>query len=386
MNTLVFKKVAYVGAVAVILFSCRDKEELGGTDISSLQKVEFADQAPQVVSSKKTGETKFNPATNSVELEYLNEVQKTHTLSPLSFIDNENNTDVIYPGSILKGSSFIQGSYDPLVLSAPYNNVMVSVSLRGSNNLWKSQAKPILREISLTRSGLVEKYKYEIDHAFVPEYISYSAHQVNTLESFNKTLNIHANANVLGGLFSAKFNYNDSYTSSKSSKYVLVKLSQTFYNTSIDPKHYKDWFSREVDAKEFGTHEPVYVSSVDYGRAAYLLIEANMSEEEVKKMVSGAVDFSFKAIGGSVGASHENNMKRLFSESKIRVAIVGGPVQLAGQVNSYESFLEFISTPNINTLISSASPITYKVRRLKDNTEVEVKSIIKEKALEYKKD
>lgn len=386
MKTTTFRKIAYTGAIAVSLLSCnRDNGTSSGADISSLQKVEFADQAPQVVSSKKTGETRFNPATNSVELEYLNEVQKTHTLSPLSFIDG-SNTDVIYPGSILKGSSFIQGSYDPLVLSAPYNNVMVSVSLRGSNNLWKSQAKPILREISLTRSGLVEKYKYEIDHAFVPEYINYSAHQVNTLESFNKTLNIHANANVLGGLFSAKFNYNDSYTSSKSSKYVLVKLSQTFYNTSIDPKHYKDWFSREVDTKEFGTHEPVYVSSVDYGRAAYLLIEANMSDEEVKKMVSGSVDFSLKAIGGSVGASYERNMKRLFSESKIRVVIVGGPARLAGQVNSYESFLEFIRTPDINTLISSASPITYKVRRLKDNTEVEVKSIIKEKALEYKKD
>lgn len=206
------------------------------------------------------------------------------------------------------------------------------------------------------------------------------------MESFNKTLNIHANANVLGGLFSAKFNYNDSFTSSKSSKYVLVKLNQTFYNTSIDPKHYKDWFSREVDTKEFGTHEPVYVSSVDYGRAAYLLIETNMSDEEVKKMVSGSVDFSFKAIGGSVGASYERNMKRLFSESKIRVVIVGGPARLAGQVNSYESFLEFIRTPDIDALVSSAAPIAYKVRRLKDNTEVEVKSIIKEKALEYKKD
>lgn len=385
MNTLVFKKVAYVGAVAVILFSCRDKEELGGTDISSLQKVEFADQAPQVVSSKKTGETKFNPATNSVELEYLNEVQKTHTLSPLSFIDG-SNTDVIYPGSILRGSSFMQGSYDPLVLSAPYNDVTVSVSLRGKNYPIKDISKPVLSEIRNTTNGLVARYKSEIDYSFVPAYVSYFAHQVNTSESFNKTLNIHANANVLGGLFSAKFNYNDSFTSSKSSKYVLVKLNQTFYNTSIDPKHYKDWFSREVDTKEFGTHEPVYVSSVDYGRAAYLLIETNMSDEEVKKMVSGSVDFSLKAIGGSVGASYERNMKRLFSESKIRVVIVGGPARLAGQVNSYESFLEFIRTPDIDALVSSAAPIAYKVRRLKDNTEVEVKSIIKEKALEYKKD
>lgn len=386
MKTTTFRKIAYIGIVAVSLFSCREKEELvGGTDIASLQKVEFADQAPQMISSKKTGETRFNPATNSIELEYLNEVERTHTLSPLSFIDG-GNTDVIYPGSILRGSSFMQGSYDPLVLSAPYNDVMVSVNLRGKNYPVKDLSKPVLSEIRNTTNGLVAKYKSDIDYSFVPAYVSYFAHQVNTSESFNKALNIHANANVLAGLFSAKFNYRDSYSSTKSSKYVLVKLNQVFYNTSIDPKHYKEWFSKEVDAKEFGTHEPVYVSSVDYGRAAYLLVETNMSEEEVKKMISGSVDFSFKAIGGSVGASYERNMKRLFSESKIRVVIVGGPARLAGQVDSYESFLEFIKTPNIDALISSAAPISYKVRRLKDNTEVEVKSIIKEKVIEYKKD
>lgn len=388
MKTTTIRKFAYVGAVAVSLLSCnRDNNEDNSakTDISSLSKVEFADQAPKLVSSKKTGETRYNPATNSLDFEYLNEVEKTHILSPLSFIDG-NNTDVIYPGSILRGNTFMEGTYDPLVLSTPYNDVTVSVSLRGANYPVKDISKPVLSEIRKTTNGLVAKNKSDIDYSFVPAYVNYFAHEVNTSESFNKALNVHAKASILGGILSAKFNYTDSYKSSKSSKYVMVKLNQTFYNASIDPKHYTEWFNGNVPIKDFGSHEPVYVSSVDYGRAAYLLIETNQSAEEVKKMVSGAVDFSFKVISGSVGASYERSMQKLFSDSKIRVVIVGGPARLAGQVNSYESFLEFIRTPNIDALISSAAPISYKVRRLKDNTEVEVKSILTEKVLEYKKD
>lgn len=387
MNTTTIRRFAYVGAVAVSLLSCnRDNNEDNSakTDLNSLTKVEFADQAPKLVSSKKTGETRYNPANNTTEFEYLNEVEKTQTLSPLSFIDG-NGTDVIYPGSILRGSSFIEGTYDPLVLSTPYNDVTLSVSLRGANYPVKDISKPVLSEIRKTTNGLVAKNKSDIDYSFVPAYVNYFAHEVNTSESFNKSLNIHAKADFKG-LISAKFNYDDNYKSSKSTKYVLVRLNQTFYNASIDPKHYTEWFNGNVPTKDFGSHEPVYVSSVDYGRAAYLLIETNQSAEEVKKMVSGSVDFSFKVFSASAGASYEREMKKLFSESKIRVVIVGGPARLAGQVNSYESFLEFIRTPNIDALISSAAPISYKVRRLKDNTEVEVKSIITEKVLEYKKD
>lgn len=387
MNTTTIRRFAYVGAVALSLLSCnRDNNEDNSakTDISSLSKVEFADQAPKLVSSKKTGETRYNPANNTTEFEYLNEVETSHSLSELSLLDRNN--DAIYPGSILRGNTFMEGSHDPLVLSTPYNDVTLSMSLRGANYPVQRLSKPTLSSIRSATNILLSENKSEIDYSFVPANIDYFAHEVNTLESFNKTLNIHAKAKVLGGLISAKFNYKDSYSSSKSSKYVLVKLNEKFYNASIDPKHYTEWFNGNVDVKDFGSHEPVYVSSVDYGRVAYLLIETDMSAEEAKRMVEGAVKFSFTSFNASAGASYERSMRKLFSESKIRVVLVGGPAKLGGQVNSYESLLEFIRTPNIDALISSAAPISYKVRRLKDNTEVEVKSIITEKVLDYKKD
>lgn len=385
MKRKAFIHLILAGAIISGVTSCREGgEDLGSQgNINSLQAVSFSDQASKVISSEKTGYTRYNPANSTTEYEYLNVVEKTHTLSPLSFVDARNN-DVIYPGSILIGESFMKGSYDPLVTKTPYKDVMVSVSLRGANFPVKASSKPILSEIRNTTNGLVAKYKSEIDYSFVPAYVSYQANSVNTTSSFNKSFNLHANANVLKGLVSAKFSYEDSFKSSSSQKYVMIKLQQVFYNASIDPKHFDDWFDGTVNTKDFGSYEPVYVSSVDYGRTAYLLIETNESEEETKKMISGGVNFAFNAVSGSVEASYNRTLKKMFQESKIRALIVGGPARLGGQISDYNSFIEFIKTPSIDDLVSSAAPVSYKIRRLKDNTEVEVKEVLSEKELQYK--
>lgn len=386
MATLNLSKYAYTGFIALSLLSCRnddDNNKAKEPNINELQTVEFKEEAPTVLSSKRTGETKFNPTKNKTEYEYLSVEQRTHTLPSLSFVDARNN-DVIFPGSILRGESFMKGAYDPLVLKAEPNDVMVSVSLRGKNYPVKESSKPVLSEIRNTTNGLVAKYKSEIDYSFVPAYVNYQSDEVTTESSFNKSFNIHANVNVLKELVSTKFNYTDAYTSSKSQKYVMVKLDQIFYNASIDPKHYSDWFKGEVNTKDYGTYEPVYVSSVDYGRVAYLLIETDKSAEEIKKIVSGGVNVAFGTVSGGVETSYNRELKNMFSQSKIRVLIVGGPARLGGQVDSYDKFLQFIKTPSIDDLISSAAPVAYKVRRLKDNTEVEVRTLITEKVLSYK--
>lgn len=375
-----------VGVLALSLSSCRKEDasaERSTKSVEQLKPVVFSTQEPKILSSEKTGYTRYNPVTSSTQYEYLTTVQKQHTLEPLSFV-SDKNIDIIYPGSILRGESFMNGSYDPVVPKGGFNDVMVSITLRGKDHLVKSASKPILSEVRNTTNTLLAKYKSEIDYSFVPAYVSYQANHVTTTTSFNKSFNLHANASVLGGIVSTKFNYEDHYKSSSSQKYVMVKLHQNFYSVSIDPKHYTEWFQGTVDSRDFGAYEPVYVSNVNYGRAAYLLIETQQSAEETKKMISGGVNFAFNVVRGGVEASQNRELRRLFSENKIKVLIVGGPARLAGQVDNYDKFVEFIKTPDIETLISSAAPISYKIRRLRDNTEVEVKDMITEKELQYK--
>ncbi len=132
---------------------------------------------------------------------------------------------------------------------------------------------------------------------------------------------------------------------------------------------------------ECGTHEPVYVSSVDYGRLAFIDIENNKSSEYNSLMIQASVKVALSVVSGSADVNYSNEFKALITNSKVKFIVVGGPSQLAQQISDYASFVTFIQSPSTADLVSSSVPISYKVRRLKDNTQVLVKDIF---ASQYK--
>ena len=55
--------------------------------------------------------------------------------------------------------------------------------------------------------------------------------------------------------------------------------------------------------------------------------------------------------------------------------IAGGPLSQSKMVTDLESFKDFLTMPSAADLVNSATPIGYKVRTLKDNREVEVRTM-----------
>ncbi|MCL5246764.1 thiol-activated cytolysin family protein, partial [Cellulophaga sp. 20_2_10] len=328
---------------------------------------------------------RLSPETNTTEYEYLTLVERQSTLEPLSIV-SANKSDIIYPGSILRGSSFMDAAYDPIVLKNEFNKVQLSLTLRGKNLPVSSSTSPALSNVRITLNGLLENSQALIDYTAVPSFYSYESNSVTTQESFNKTLDIHVKADVLGGLVSSSFNFSQSSGTLSSKKYVVVEVRQWFYNASIDPKNYTQWIEGDMDTEDLGSHEPLYVSSVDYGRVAYLLIETDKDEAYNSTMVKASVKVALAAVDASTDVNYSEEFKSLFEDNKVKVLIAGGPAQLGGRVTDYDSFARFLETPSTGDLVSSAAPISYKVRRLLDNTEVEVKQMYTEQILEYKID
>lgn len=380
------KKTTFLAAACVVFFTACSSDDSNnsssGTELKNLQPVEFATKEDKILSSKKTGTQEYNPTTGNNEFVYLTTVEKQTTLSPLSII-NESNLDVIYPGSILRGSSFLNATYDPLVLKNEFKPVTVSMSLRGDLSL-SADALPKPSDIRNTINGLVTKNKDFIDYESIPTYYEYQSDQVTTEDSFKKSLDSHLNVNVLGGLVKANFGYNQNNSSTNSKSYVMVKVRQRLYSMTIDPKYYGDWIDGDITVNDFGTHEPVYVSNVDYGRVAYLLIETTKNETNSSIMVKASVDVALKVVSAGIGVTYSEEFKNLFAQNKVKVMIVGGPLSLGGKVNDYESFVKFLQTPSSNSLVASSAPISYKIRRLKDNTEVEVKDMYTSQIKELK--
>ena len=372
-----------LGVLTLILGSCTDKEDSNNTDLSSLQAVDYPTKADKTISSAKTGKTQVNATTGVTEYEYLTTVEKQEALSPLSLV-SISNSDVIYPGSILRGSSFLNGTYDPLVLSNTFNPVVLSGTLQGAKTSFTADVPPVLSSMRNAINQLKSDNKSLVDYTAVPAVFEYESTQIFNQKSFTKALDVHADVNVLGGLVSAKFGYTASSGSSSSTTHTVVKMRQWFYNFAIDPKFYKNWVNGDLLSADCGTHEPLYVSSVDYGRVAFIDVENNKSEEYNKLMIEASVKIALKAVSGGVSATYSEEFKSLMTSGKIKFIVVGGPALLAQQISSYEDFVTFIKSPTTTELVSSSVPISYKVRRLKDNTQVEVKDIFASQYKEFK--
>lgn len=371
--------------LSLFFISCDKNDDSTNSNLDVLKEVYFQAEPDNVISSEKTGNTRFDASTNTTNYEYLTLVEKQATLEPLSIV-SANKSDIIYPGSILRGSSFMDAAYDPIVLKNEFNKVVLSLTLRGKDLPVSSSTTPSLSNVRTSLNGLLENSQALINYNAVPSFYSYESNSVTTQESFNKTLDIHVKADVLGGLVSSSFNFNQSSGTVSSKKYVVVEVRQWFYNASIDPKNYTQWIEGDMDAEDLGSHEPLYVSSVDYGRVAYLLIETDKDEAYNSTMVKASVKVALAVVDASTDVAYSEEFKSLFENNKVKVLIAGGPVELGGRVTDYDSFVLFLETPSIADLVGSAAPISYKVRRLLDNTEVEVRQMYTEQILEYKKD
>jgi thiol-activated cytolysin len=363
-------RLSVLALVSIALINCSKKDDTTTTDsTSNLTKVAFKSEPTTNLSTAKTGATKVNPVTGKSEVEYLIKVEESKGINPTLIFDAQQSNDIIYPGSILRGSSFMKGNYDPLVLSTPFNNVTLSVNLKGTDFPGSVSTLPTLSATRAKLNSFLFNNVAVYDPKAVPADYVYQSDSIYSSNTFNKSLSAHASVDVLSGLVSASFSYSSSTTSTNSKKYVMVKVRQSFYNASIDPKFQANWINGEIKGSECGTHEPLYVSSVDYGRIAYLLVETDLSTSEVSKMVNAAVGVKFLKWGASADIAYSENFKKLWGSNSIKIKVLGGPATI---VTTFDGFMNFLTAPSTTDLVNTSVPISYKVRRLLDNTQVDV--------------
>jgi len=266
--------------------------------------------------------------------------------------------DVIYPGVVLLGNSIADGTYKEIT---------------------KGTKKPITISYDITdakKRGT--ETDGEVAGTIVPSLSSYRAlHNkilgqdisgVSSIWSFEDTT-IYSESD-----FEIKFNMGVGYNTgvvetnvkngfnfargSKKNKY-MIKFMQTFYTVDVDQG--KDTFIYEkFDISDFKGYRPVYVSSIAYGRLAYLTIESDETWDKIKNDLSVAVDIKTGTkIEGDFSAA-VNNLKK---NSKINITFIGG----TNVVTDLDGFLNELA----NGGFSKKNPgqiIAYKLRFVDDNS------------------
>ncbi|GIM51293.1 thiol-activated cytolysin family protein [Capnocytophaga cynodegmi] len=362
--------VIAVALLAIMMGSC-GKDNSFADELTTLKQVKFPEIAEQVKSSIPTGRVRGN------KKEVVQTIAKQQTLIPVQIVDGKD-LDVIFPGSVLDGESFLNGVYNPLVINSP-REVILSTTLQGPNAVIKTKTIPVISDVREKINKLVSQNATTIDFNNTAAYLTYMSNEVTTIESFSKSFGIHAKIDVLAGLVKGNFSYEEKSLTINSKKYVLIKVRQQFYNVTVDPKNANEW----GDIQNIGGYEPVYISSVDYGRVAHLLVQTDESSAEVTKTIKAGISASFPKIGGSVNLDEQNTARKYFSDKKIQIMIAGGPLSVAKHVSDYDSFMMFLQNPSSEDLVRSSAPIGYKVRTLKDNREVEVRTMYTEQRFDY---
>jgi flavomodulin len=353
-------------ASVILAVSCSKDDNGGTTDpvakqLANLKPVAFPEEAPQQVATE--GDWKQRGTKKLIS------TRKQVVVNPMQLV-NEQNTDVIFPGSILRGDSFLQGKYDPIIVSNP-GEITISTSLQGKDLDVKTKSLPVLSDVRQKINNLLKNNQDKIDAKNAPSYITYLANSVTSASSFNKSFHLYVGIDILKKLVEVDFKYNPSEFRINGKDYVLIKVRQPLYNIAVDPKEANEWGT----LKNIGDTEPVYVSSVDYGRVAHLLIQTDRNYEEVKDIIEGTVKVNVaKIVSADVGGGYTEATKKWFSEGKIVAIAAGGPLSQSKSIKDFDSFIKFLETPDAESLIQSAVPIGYKVRTLKDNKEVEVRA------------
>lgn len=355
--------------VVVGLVSCKDRGN-GLRSIEDLKPVVYNQEESKEISAVKTGRVLPDPTTGTNRNEYLVTVEKQYLISPMSVV-KDNDGNIIYPGSIIRGDSFLKAQYDPLVLENDFEPVTLSMSFKGDIDVYTT-IKPQFRDVRSAMNDLLARQKDNMDYTYVPAIWSVESHEITTEESMKQVLKIHASAALISGINRTDFDYQQSQNSSSQEKYIMVALRQHLYNATIDPKHYSQWIKGDLNVSGMGEYEPLYISSVEYGRTGYMLVKTSQSASETSQMIQAAISVATRYTTGAEYVSYAEKLRKLFKENKVKVKIYGGPVELANKVTSYEGFVNFVQMPTAETLTETSVPVSYKVRRLKDNTLVDV--------------
>lgn len=281
------------------------------------------------------------------------------TRTPEDIITFDPNSEIMYLGSLIQGKGYIQGLGSmkslPIYQRAPLN---VSISFQMSDNS-RTVEDPSLKTVKEAVGELIEA-AHESGHVSGSS-ILFDKKTSHSLQQTALALGLSAD------YMAASVKTNLSWEHTKETQTVSAYFIQKMFTVSMGlPQRPGDLFSdaftqelldEQVDRGRIGPDNlPVFISNIVYGRMMTLTMT---SSYDATKM-SAALEASYAAIEGSMSAEHKN----ILANSSIRLVTIGGDAQTA---------LNFLRTGQLGEFfkkdapLTTAVPISYTLRNLRDN-------------------
>ncbi|MCP4131220.1 MAG: hypothetical protein GY754_09590 [bacterium] len=272
-------------------------------------------------------------------------------------------SDVIWPGSIVEGSSIASGEYAPIFGERGGLSFSISLSnIDGSPGREVSEAK-----LSNVREAINELLALKVTGSTTAK-ISFEL--VDVYSESQTTMDLGISFNYGAHAVNSQFNFSDSNINSR----VMLKFLQTYYTLDLDtPNNPGDFFGAsvtwdDIQSQVRGMISPAYVSSITYGRLVLFSFESSASRTALK----AAVEYAYTAaIGGSVSIAAE--YESILNNTTIKATIIGGSASAAVKtIYGYSELKQFIEEGANYSASSPGAPLAYKLRHLSDNSPASV--------------
>lgn len=264
-------------------------------------------------------------------------------------------TDVIYPGALIKGESILDGSYVPI--SVNRKPITISTSLQGSQSVSVEVQDPKLSTVREAVNSLMNQ-EYNVP----PANLGFTVEKIYSREQMNLALNVSYTSGLND--ISGSFNYSNTKIRSR----VVAKFIQSYYTLDLDlPSAPSDLINDEPGAGSYGSLMPMYISTVTFGRMALFTVESELSETEVNSYLQA----SYNGVDGDASEDFE----KLNEKSTIKVYVLGGSgADASATINGFQDFKKYITQGGNFSKSSPGAPISYKLRYINDNTIAKVVS------------
>jgi thiol-activated cytolysin len=265
----------------------------------------------------------------------------------------------IFPGSLLKGNSIQDLGFVPI--SANINPVTVSLSIPATN--YKSGFTMEQPSLSSLRT-LVNEYLKKANFSQNGQ-LSYSIEQFSSYDELKVAFGSNVDTRKLFNKQSTTENQYGHMIAKRTGFYV--KFYQTSFTLDMDiPNGGSLVKDRNFDD---GGVEPVYVSSISYGRMGVLAIETDEYSEEASKIINTSFSKIFKS--GNTNLNEEE--LKLINSADFKLLLLGGNANTAVQsFKGYEAFVQHISQ-GVFSKENPGIPIFCSYSYLNDNSPVKTK-------------
>lgn len=266
------------------------------------------------------------------------------------------STDVIYPGSVLLGHTISKGTYQEITKG---KKVPVTISYDLSNiKTDAGKAGVVTGKIVPSLSNYRNLHNQIMSQKLGKNATTYSfeATEVYSESDFSVKFNfgVGFNSGIVETNIKSGFEFGKG---SKKHKY-MVKFMETFYTVDIDQGN-GTFLYESFNINDFQGYRPVYVSSIAYGRLAYLTIESDETWNEIKSNLEVAVDAS---LYGKYEGDFSTAVKNLTKNSKINITVIGG----SSVAVSLDSFMDMLKNGGFSSK-NTGKIIAYKLRFVDDN-------------------